>query len=98
MSSAETLSHLLDAAPSAFYIFDIRQRQNVLLNRDIAITLGYSSHDATEVEFVRSVMHPDDWPAFLDYMERLSGVSNEETAEFEYRMRHRDGTWRWFHR
>src|SRR5262245_52259207 len=42
-------------------------------------------------------MHPDDWQPFLDYLGRLTNLPDNETAEFEYRMRHSSGAWRWFH-
>src|SRR5262245_55921894 len=42
-------------------------------------------------------MHPDDWSPFLDHLGRLASLRDEETADFEYRMRHNNGAWRWFH-
>src|SRR5262245_55063282 len=42
-------------------------------------------------------MHPDDWSPFFEHLDRLASLRDEETADFEYRMRHNNGTWRWFH-
>src|SRR5215813_3742845 len=98
-SLSERLAELIiEASPSVIYIFDIRERRNVFVNRGIAATLGYSEEtDVKGAEFIRSVMHPDDWEPFLDYLGRLADLPDKETAEFEYRMRHSAGAWRWFH-
>src|SRR5215467_1689250 len=89
---------IIEASPCVIYVFDVRERKNIFINRGIAAALGYTqSKDVKDGDFIRSVMHPEDWQAFLDYIERLANLPSEETAEFEYRMRHSSGAWRWFH-
>src|SRR5262245_31470229 len=91
------LADITEASPCVIYIFDIRERRNVFVNRGIAAMLGYSDEtDVKKAEFIRSVMHPDDWQPFLDYLGRLADLADKETAEFEYRMRNSSGAWRWF--
>lgn len=104
MQFAENLSrrrfheHIIEASPSVIYVFDIRDRRIVFVSSGIAATLGYSqTKDVKDGEFICSVMHPDDWQPFLDYLGRLANLPDDETAEFEYRMRHSSGAWRWFH-
>src|SRR5215475_3031445 len=92
------LADITEASPCVIYIFDIRERRNVFVNRGIAAMLGYSDEtDVKKAEFIRSVMHPDDWQPFLDYLGRLENLSDKEAAEFEYRMHNSSGAWRWFH-
>src|SRR5215831_13376297 len=56
------LADITEASPCVIYIFDIRERRNVFVNRGIAAMLGYSDEtDVKKAEFIRSVMHPDDW-------------------------------------
>jgi PAS domain S-box-containing protein len=104
MQYAENLSrrrfhdHIIEASPSVIYVFDIRDRRNVFVSRGIAANLGYSEKkDLKDGEFICSVMHPDDWQPFLAYLGGLANLPHGETAEFEYRMRHISGAWRWFH-
>src|SRR5262249_19161117 len=60
--------------------------------------LGYSSEqDLKDDDVPRSVIHPDDWQRFLEHVNRVAALSDEETADFEYRMRHNSGIWRSFH-
>jgi PAS domain S-box-containing protein len=68
----------------------------VFVSPGITEALGYAPGDLHDVDFVRSVMHPDDWPLFLDYLGRLARLRDQETAEFEYRMRHGRDSWHWF--
>lgn len=95
--SQRFLQNIIDISPSIIYIFDIEKRRHVFVNRSAAAALGYRPWQLEAVDFVSSAMHPDDWGAFLDHLRRLADLHGEETAEFEYRMRHNDGAWRWFH-
>jgi PAS domain S-box-containing protein len=95
--SQRFLQNIIDISPSIIYVFDIEKRKHVFVNRSAAAALGYDPWQVEAVDFVSSVMHPDHWDAFLDYLRRLANLHGEETAEFEYRMRHKDGAWRWFH-
>jgi PAS domain S-box-containing protein len=98
LSSRRFHDHIIEASPSVIYVFDIRDRRNVFVSRGIAATLGYSEKkDLKDGEFICSVMHPDDWQPFLAYLAGLANLPHGETAEFEYRMRHISGAWRWFH-
>ncbi|MGH9769733.1 MAG: PAS domain S-box protein, partial [Blastocatellia bacterium] len=93
------MRHIVEVSPSVIYIYDVEQRKNVFVNRGIVDALGYQPEDAVmgEAEFLRSVMHPDDWRPFLAYLGRFAGLRDDETIEFEYRMRHSSGDWRWYH-
>lgn len=42
------------------------------------------------------LLHPDDLPRAMEHFFNLVKVSDGEMLQFEYRMRHWDGTWRWF--
>jgi PAS domain S-box-containing protein len=91
------LQEVIDISPSITFIFDIEKRRHVFVNRSAAAALDYSPEQMEADGFVYSVMHPDDWNSFLDYLRRLSELHDGETADFEYKMRHNDGTWHWFH-
>jgi PAS domain-containing protein len=95
--SRRFMQNVIDVSPGVMYIFDIQERKNVFSNGSAAAALGYAPWQVEAAEFVSSVMHPDDWSPFLDHLGRLASLRDEETADFEYRMRHNNGAWRWFH-
>jgi PAS domain S-box-containing protein len=95
--SRRSMQNIIDVSPGVMYIFDIQERKNVFSNRSAAAALGYAPWQVEAAAFVSSVMHPDDWNPFLDHLGRLANLRDEETADFEYRMRHNNGAWRWFH-
>src|SRR5262245_4321287 len=92
------VQQIIDVSPSVIYIYDVGQMKHVFVNRSIATALGYSSEqDLQDDDVPRSVIHPDDWQRFLEHVNRVAALSDEETADFEYRMRHKSGIWRSFH-
>ena len=95
--SRRFMQNVIDVSPGVMYIFDIQERKNVFSNGSAAAALGYAPSQVEAAEFVSSVMHPDDWNLFLDHLGKVASLRDEETADFEYRMRHNNGAWRWFH-
>jgi PAS domain S-box-containing protein len=95
--SQRFLQNIIDISPSIIYIFDLEQRKHVFFNRSAAVALGYDPSQVQKPDFVASLMHPDHWNSFLDHLRRLQSLHDEESADFEYRMRYNDGSWRWFH-
>ena len=92
-----SLQHILAVSPVVLCVHDVRQKRNVYVNRGAAAALGYAvGQESQNGDFLRSAMHSDDWPQYLDHLQRLAGLGDEETAEFEYRLRHSNGSWRWF--
>ncbi len=89
---------IVDVSPNVIYIYDVRQRKNVFVNRRLAAALGYDpGQDAHEADFLLSILHPDDRQAYLHYIERFPCLRDDEIAEFEGRVRHANGEWLWVH-
>lgn len=59
--------------------------------------LGFADHEIRDhVDEWTKLVHPDDAAAALEHVDaHLSGAS--PSYDHEYRMRHRDGSYRWFH-
>ncbi|MGH9937352.1 MAG: PAS domain S-box protein, partial [Blastocatellia bacterium] len=69
--SRQLVQRIVEVSPSVIYLYDVKRRKNVFVNRGIADALGYDlGEKAREAEFLRSVMHPDDWQPFLDHLSR----------------------------
>ena len=88
-----------DAAPGVLYVYDVQARRNLWSNREMATMLGYAPEQvrATEGRLLETLLHPDDLSRYAAHHARLVALPDDETVEFEYRMRRADGGWRWLH-
>lgn len=85
-------------SPAGLYVFDLQDMSNVWVNLPITRDLGYSAAEITAMggDILDKLLHPDDRARYDDHRAALLRLGPEETARFEYRMRHADGTWRRF--
>ncbi|HZP88813.1 MAG TPA: response regulator [Burkholderiales bacterium] len=92
------ISELTALLPNVVYVFDLEARRNVYVNRQTGAMIGYSEEEVSALgsEFLPRLMHPEDLLRFNAYVPRLAHLAEGETTEFEYRLKHRDGSWRWF--
>lgn len=84
------------AAALELGFFDLDARRGELrLSAGWKAMLGYGPSElADSLETWRSLLHPDDSGAAPDPTARSPGTGSRATTA-EYRLRHRDGTWRW---
>ncbi|MCM2268606.1 MAG: PAS domain S-box protein [Thermoanaerobaculia bacterium] len=96
------LSHLLeriaDVSPYFIFVYDYEQGRDVYINRPVPRALGYSEEDAAALEPYpfEKLCHPDDLRKAMDRDERWREVPDGVVDAVEFRMRNRDGDWRWF--
>ena len=95
--SEQFLSAVTDAAPISIYVLDVPTQTNEFVSRHASKFVGYE-----EAEFKRIIakpfglMHSDDAARLPAHLRNVGANQNGEPLEFEYRMRHADGSWRWF--
>jgi len=91
-------AQITEAAPNHIYIYDMEAERNIYSNRNIAAVLGYLplEVDAMGRNLIPEIMHPDDRKPFAAHLARLRLAQEQETFVFTYRMRHKNGSWRWF--
>ena len=82
------------AMPGVLYVFDLKAQRNVYANRNLAVALGYTTEEIHDLgnDLVRLLVHPDD-------IVNMPGWTNENfgtVKETQYRMKTKDGNWRWF--
>jgi PAS domain S-box-containing protein len=89
--------NLMNAAPVSIYLFNCETRQNELINSNAGEMLGYDAEAWKEkATSAFDLMHPEDAERMPAHYERLATDISGRPAEIEYRMRHADGSWRWF--
>lgn len=93
-SFIESVTELL---PTAIYIFDLNSLENIYGNRQIATLLGYSAEEiqAMGQNFVPHLLHPDDQQRLAQIQAVTRSLADGAVVEHEFRLRHRDGSWRW---
>ncbi len=97
--SQRFLQKIADASPTILYIYDLQEQRNIYVNREIGTILGYSP---TEIQamgnsFFAQLMHPDDFEKVPAEYERLAAAKDDVIYEYEYRMRNKQGEWRWLY-
>ena len=93
------LARLTDVSPSVIQVFDLEEKRSVFINRTVASLIGYSPEEIAAIgeNVVPILMHPDDLARFPAHLDRVRALRDDETADFEHRMRNRTGEWHWFH-
>ncbi|MBE9200136.1 MULTISPECIES: PAS domain-containing protein [unclassified Nodularia (in: cyanobacteria)] len=96
--SQQFIERIADTTPGILYVYDLLAQQNVYTNSQIINLLGYTvpQIQGMDTNFLSSLMHPEDWGRFLEHLQLINVADNGDILEFEYRMRHANGEWRWF--
>ena len=86
-----------EQSTSLIYVLDIDKRQPVYSNREAAEFLGYTAEQAKAMgpDFLFEIIHPDDRAFAQTHFSRFAQMADDEVCEFEMRVRHADGEWRW---
>ncbi|CAN5715719.1 hypothetical protein BH10CHL1_BH10CHL1_37970 [soil metagenome] len=89
---------IIDVSPTVIYIYDLLKRQNIFVSSPAELALGYTLDElnALKPDLLQSLMHPDDQIALSEHWQQLNSATDGIVLDFEYRMRHKDGAWRWF--
>lgn len=96
---------ITDATPSIITTYNVNTGQYVFVSEGLEKLLGYTTGDVMEkgVNFFVNIVHPEDLPGLTEKNTRvlneanLHPEKNDIVSEFTYRMRHKNGHYRWFH-
>lgn len=101
------IQKITDAAPSVITAYNLNTGVYTFVSAGLEKLLGYPPQQALDVgvEFIASRVHPDDLPLILEKNSQVLEAANqpdtpgsdETVAEFEYRVRHQNGQYRWMH-
>ena len=96
--SQHWLSAVIKMNPNVLYVYDAIEQRTLYLNRELYTEIGYSLTEIQQMPsaFLPNLMHPDDLPAFLEHMSRIEIAKDGDSFEFEYRIQHKNGEYRWF--
>ena len=89
-------NQIAELSPFVINVFDLTTRRSIYVSSDAVSLFGYTAQEILEMEDPFSVLwHPEDIPRATGNIARLQQSKNGEIPEIEYRIRRRDGEWRW---
>jgi PAS domain S-box-containing protein len=98
---------IADAAPSIIATYNVKTGKYLFVNAGLRTLLGYEPKRVLDegISFFVSLVHPDDLGPIMEKNARAINETNdnyvegmdEPIAEFQYRLRHANGEYRWFH-
>ena len=91
------LERIFEVMPGILKIVDMNDNRCVFVNSNIVSVLGYSPDEILQMgaDILQILMHPDDQTHYYHHFSRIATFEPGMIAKFEYRMRHKDGEWRW---
>jgi len=95
--SQRWLQAITDANPNILYVYDLIEQRNVYVNREIYTILGYTPEEIKNMgtAVLPTLIHPDDFALLSQFLKKIDIAKDGEILEFDYRMQHKNGEWRW---
>jgi PAS domain S-box-containing protein len=98
-SHRRLLNRIAAAIPQILYVYDLQEKRLVYLNRSITDIPGYAPGQALSPQGLNlpDLLHPDDLSQAAEHGRAMYSLTEGAVLEHEYRVRQRDGSYRWFH-
>lgn len=97
--SQHFIQAIADSNPNLLYVYDVIEQRNVYSNRQISTMLGYTAREIQDMgtAMMSTLLNPEDLPAFLESVKKVELAKDGDVIECQYRMKHKNGEWRWMH-
>jgi PAS domain S-box-containing protein len=91
------LERITQVSPLAIYLYDLDAGRDVYSNRRTVGMLGYRDDeiDLLDPGTLRHLFHPDDLARAAEWMARYASAADGDVIDLEFRLRHKDGEYRW---
>lgn len=92
------ISGIAAASPLTIYVFDLERRELTYCNDHVLHELGYSGPavSARDWSWISSLLHPEDLDRLMPLFGVWDNARDGQIFETSYRLKHADGSWRWF--
>jgi len=86
--------------PNVLFVYDLVDKRNVYVNQRSWEVLGYTAREVLDMgdRFLASTLHPEDLARLPQLAEAYSGSAEGAVLEHQFRMKHKNGEWRWIQR
>ncbi len=105
MDQDKLFSKITDQMPGLIAVYNLQSGQYLYVNNALKKLLGYNPQEFLNggLAFATSLVHPEDLPrvmeennqAILDLKNSPTSGAPDPIISFEYRMKHKNGSWRW---
>lgn len=94
--SQRMAQQIMQASPDLIYIYDIQRDQNIYSNQEVSHLMGFTPAEIeTMPSRILSLAHPDDVPIIQRIRQEYASAKEGQVMECDFRLRHKDGGWRW---
>lgn len=86
-----------NTSPGVIYVFDLHQQKQIYSNNKLSQLLGYTVDEMAKFgsNYLPGIIHPDDKLIATQRVQHLQTLKPSEIDYWEYRMLHKDGSYRW---
>jgi PAS domain S-box-containing protein len=100
--SRDQFERMAATTPDFLFIYDLIEGCNAYENKRLDEHLGYTGDQLKAIagdsgDSMDALMHQDDLAPVREQYRRFDTAPDGEVLEWEFRLRHADGTYRWFH-
>ena len=97
--SRDQFERMAATTPDFLFIYDLVKNRNVYENKRMEEHLGYTGAQLRVLagDSMDALVHPDDLTPVRAQYGRFDTAPDGEVLEWEFRLRHADGSYRWFH-
>lgn len=97
--SQRLLTAIIETHPNVLYVYDLIEQRSFHYNHQLYTSIGYTPEEVIQMgaAILQKLMHPDDWVKFPQYIKQFETATEGKVFEFEYRMQHKNGEYRWFY-
>lgn len=103
--SRHFIERVANVTPGLITVFNCKTGRYIFVSKTLELLLGYPQENWLKQGFdvLTNLLHPDDRAGVIEKNQRSieianahpEGFSDDAIVEFEYRMRHSNGEWRW---
>ena len=100
--SRDQFERMAATTPDFLFIYDLIEGCNAYENTRLEEHLGYTGAQLKAIagdssDYMDALVHQDDLVLVREQYRRFDTAPDGEVLEWEFRLRHADGTYRWFH-
>lgn len=92
------IKHIADASPTILYLFEVRSGSVLYINKEVDSVLGYVPEEIIALgnRAIPELYHPSDALKMKDRLREYNDPEHPRSLfQFECRMKHKNGEWRW---
>src|SRR5262249_37300341 len=98
--SRRFMQRIAETTPNVLFVYDLIEHRSIYTNERSTDVIGYTPKEIEEMGqgFIPGLMHPEDLAKLPSLGKDYAGRNDGEVFEHVFRMRHKNGQWRWVHR